>query len=148
MRETLAYEAVAYHGDTHGGFVKSSWCSGARQPWEALASRLRRPDVRCLVAHLPGDPDSLLGWAAVDEVTGSVLWVYVRELYGRVRHRGLMTSLLLEMGVDVSRPTPCAYWSPAAAAIASKGAYRIFYAPKLRPQRRKDSDHERPNAAL
>jgi hypothetical protein len=126
--DPIRFEAEPYRREAHEAFVKSSWCKGAREPWETLAARLRRPDTRCLVAHLPGDPDSLLGWAAAAD--GAIVWAYSRELYGKVRRRGLMTSLLLELGVDVSEPTPCLYWSPAAAAIAARG-YRIFYAPSL-----------------
>ena len=100
-------------------------------PWEALARRLRRPDTRCLVAHVPGDADSLLGWAAVQ--AGAVVWAYSRDLFGKVRRRGLATSLLLELGVDVSEPTPLLYWSPDAAEIAARG-YRIYYSPERRKE--------------
>lgn len=126
--DVLRYEAEPYNPARHVAFVKSSWCLGANECWDVLAARLRRPETRCLVAHVPGQPDALLGWAAVDTAANAVLWAYSRELYGKVRRRGLATSLLLECGVDVSRPTPCLYWSPAAAAIAARG-YRIFHQP-------------------
>jgi hypothetical protein len=80
---------------------------------------------------LPGDPDRLLGWAATALERGrwAVIWAYTRDLYGRLRRRGLMTSLLLDLGIDPAEPTPCLYWSPDAAAIAARG-YRFVYAPK------------------
>jgi len=146
--EPLRFTAVPYDRARHEGFVRSSWTNGAHEPWESitklvpapgsngatmvykhvgLAELLRRPETQCLVAHLPGDPDSLLGWAAVTD--GAVVWAYTRSLFGKVRRRGLATSLLYRMGIDVAEPTPCLYWSPAAAAIAARG-YRIYYAPK------------------
>lgn len=121
----IAFDTSLYDRDRHEAFVRVSWCRGARELWETLAARLRRPETICLVANVPGDDDSLLGWVAVDGAAGAVIWAYTRDLYGRVRRRGLMTSLLLMAGVDVSRPTPCLFWSPAAAAIAARG-YRIF----------------------
>ncbi len=127
--ERLAYEAVPYDREEHEAFVRSSWCSGANKSWEPLAARLRRPDTLVIVAHLPDDPDSLLGWVAVDVATGAVVWLYVRELYGKVRRRGLGTALLLIAGVDPSQPTPCLYWSPYAAILAARG-YRFFYQPR------------------
>jgi hypothetical protein len=138
----IEYEAVPYDRDKHEGFVRASWTRGARLPWDELVAHLRRPETRCLVAHVPGDPEALLGWAAVvshpdtggresSASQGAVIWAYTRDLYGRIRRRGLMTSLLLDMGVDVSEPTPCLYWSPAASDIAARG-YRVFFAPKRR----------------
>lgn len=132
----LTFDVTPYNRELHEGFLRVSWCKGAREPWDALAVRLRRPDVRCLVAHLPGDADSLLGWAAVDLTQGAVVWVYVRDLYGKVRRRGLGTSLLLNCGLDISEPTPCLYWSPAAAAIAARGGHRLFYQPRMATTRR------------
>lgn len=125
----IAFEAVPYDRTAHEGFVKASWCKGAREPWETLAAYLRRPSTRCLVAHHPQAADDLLGWAAVSR--GAVVWAYSRSLYGKIRGRGLASSLLAMMGIDLSQPTPLLYWSPSAAAIASKGAYRIYYRPSL-----------------
>lgn len=124
---TLPYAAVPYDRYRHAPFVYTSWCRGTKLPDDVLCAHLRRPETRCLVAHVPGDEDSLLGWAAVQ--AGAVVYVYVRDLYGRVRRRGVATSLLLDAGADVSEPTPCLYWSPYAALIAARG-YRIYYAPK------------------
>lgn len=168
----LAYEITPYSREAHEGFLRVSWCKGAREvhdgereaarqaarargrenliaipidptpelvnerTWQVLDSHLRRPDVRCLVAHIPNDADSLLGWAAVDLSQRAVVWVFVRDLYGKVRRRGLGTSLLLDCGLDISEPTPCLYWSPAAAAIAARGGYRIFYQPRMATIRR------------
>lgn len=120
------YELVPYHRGTHEAFIVSSWCHGARQSLEALARYLRRPETRTVVAHTGTDPDALLGWACVSG--GSVVWVYVRDLYGKLRRRGLGTALLAAAGAKLDEPTPCLYWSPAAAAIASNGQWRIFYA--------------------
>jgi len=125
----LEYEATPYNRELHEAFVRASWTRGARRGWDELAAHLRRPETRCLVAHVPGDPEALLGWACVRE--GAVIWVYSRDLFGRIRRRGLGTNLLLELGVDVSQPTPCLYWSPAATEIAARG-YRVYYAPKKR----------------
>jgi hypothetical protein len=113
----------------HQGFVQSSWCKGAKEPWSSLSVRLAQPGVHCLVASVPGDPDSLLGWACVDRDQGAVVWAYTRELYGRCRGRGLATNLLLDLGVDVSLPTPLLFWSPSAEAIAARG-YAIFHQPE------------------
>lgn len=148
MARSLEYSAVPYSRDQHEAFVRGSWTRGARRPWEELARHLRRPETRCLVAHVPDDPEALLGWAAVTErsdantislgPTGlaigpayAVVWVYCRDLHGVIRRRGLGTNLLLDLGVDVSEPTPCLYWSPAATEIAARG-YRIYYAPRKR----------------
>lgn len=133
--DRIRYDAAPFEAERHRAFVQASWCKGAREPWEALASRLRRPETRCLVAHIPGDPDSLLGWAAADVVGGAVIWAYTRDLYGRLRRRGLATSLLFDLGIDVSEPTPCLFWSPAAAAIAARG-YRIYHAPRWGSERK------------
>ena len=125
---TLAFEAVPYDRTLHEGFVRSSWCKGAREPWETLAAYLRRPSTRCLVAHHPASSDDLLGWAAVDTY-GSVIFAYTRNLYGKLRCRGLATSLLERLDVDLSQPTPLLFWTPSAAAIARKGDYRIYFNP-------------------
>lgn len=125
---TLRYEAAPYSRGLHEGFVKSSWCHGARQPWEALASKLRRPDVRCLVANVPGYPSEFKGWAAAD-TSGLVIWAYTKDFPSTERRQGLMTALLFELGVDPSCPTPCLYWSPWATLLATRG-YRFIYAPR------------------
>lgn len=125
--DRIRYAATLYQRDKHEAFVRASWVKGAREPWETLFSRLRRPETRCLVAHVTDDADCLLGWAAAAD--GAVVWTYTRDLYGRVRRRGLMTSLLLDLGLDPAEPLPCLYWSPAAAAIAARG-WRIYHAPR------------------
>lgn len=125
---TLPYELHSYDEGAHRGFLQSSWCHGAKQPWSSLSARLASPEVACVVASVPGDADSLLGWACVDRAEGAVVWAYTRELYGKVRRRGLATSLLLALGVDVSEPTPLLFWSPCAEAIAARG-YPIFHQP-------------------
>lgn len=125
---TLPYAVHSYQPEAHRGFLQTSWCWGAKQPWSALSVRLASPEVACAVASVPDDADSLLGWACVDRAQGAVVWAYVRELYGKVRRRGLATSLLLSLGVDVSEPTPLLFWSPVAAEIAARG-YPIFHRP-------------------
>lgn len=125
----LTYSTHSYAREAHEAFLKVSWCRKTRQPWEALASRLRRPETLCLVASVAGDADSLLGWACVDRQLGAVVWCYVRDLYGQVRRRGLATNLLLDCGVDVSQPTRLLFWSDAAEAIAQRG-YRIYHEPE------------------
>lgn len=125
--DALAIETGPYDRTRHEGFVKRSWCRGAREPWEALVSRLRRPETRCIVAHRPGDPETAYGWAAVDG-EGAVIWVYVRDWPRTIRRRKVMTGLLERMGVDPSKPVPCLFWSPWAARLAARG-YRFVYAP-------------------
>lgn len=122
----VAFDVTPYDRENHEAFVKASWCRGAREAWETLARYLRDPATMCIVAHLPGDTDSLLGWACVNR--GAVVFAYTRALFGRLRRRGLATSLLLRCGIDVSEPTPCLFWTPAAAEIAARG-YRIYHAP-------------------
>ena len=34
------YEAVLFDRELHEGFVKASWCTGAREAWEVLAAKL------------------------------------------------------------------------------------------------------------
>jgi hypothetical protein len=126
---TLPYDVTPYAASSHQGFVQAAWCKGAKQSWSSLSARLASPDVACVVASVPGDADSLLGWACVDREQGAVVWAYTRELYGRVRGRGLATSLLLALDIDVSEPTPLLYWSPAADAIAARG-YPIYHRPE------------------
>lgn len=131
--EQIRYLAEPYARERHEAFVKVSWCTSARYPWETLASRLRRPDTRCLVAHSPKDRDTFYGWAAVDDAAGAVIWVYVRTFPGRIRTRKLGTALLLELGHDVTNdPTPCLFWSPSAAEIVATGKWRAYYAPRTR----------------
>jgi hypothetical protein len=116
-----------YDRERHEAFLRVSWCRGARESWDALCSRLRRPDVVCLVAHVAGAPDALLGWCCVQD--GAVVWVYVRDLYGKARRRGTAAALLGRAGVDLGEPIACRYWSPAAEAIAAAGKLRLYYAP-------------------
>jgi len=129
-RSPIRFEAALYDRDKHEVFIKSSWVRGAREAWEVLASRLRRPETRCLVAHIPGDPDSFLGWCAVDIKAPALIWMYSRHLQGTVRRRGLATSLVLMAGLDLAQPTNCLFWSPAAEAMARNG-YRLIYTPSL-----------------
>lgn len=130
MESPVKFKIVPYDRARHEAFVCSSFTRGARKPWESLCSRLRRPETTCLVAHAERDVDSLFGWAAVQE--GAILWVYVRDLWGTVRHRGIATQLLQSAGVytDNNVTVPCLFWSPAASDIASGGKHRIYYAPK------------------
>jgi hypothetical protein len=123
------YEATHYVREQHEAFVKRSWCRGARAAWESLASRLRRPEVSCLVAHVPGYRTEFKGWAAVDNGAGAVIWAYTKSFPSTERRQGLMTSLLFDLGVDPSQPTACLYWSPWAALLATRG-YRFVYSPR------------------
>lgn len=127
--DTIPFDVSPYAQARHQGFLQTSWCWGAKQPWASLSTRLAQPEVACVVASVASDPDSLLGWACVDRSQGAVVWVYVRELYGRLRRRGLGTSLLMHLGVDVSKPTPLLFWSPAAEAIKERG-YPIHHQPE------------------
>lgn len=125
-------ELVPYHPPRHEAFVCSSWVAGAGRPRELIRGHLRRPDVKAAVAQWAGHPDDLLGWAAVKLLPGgpAVVWCYVVQSNEvRTRGAGLMTSLLVHLGVDVATPTPCLFWSRAAADIASKGEYRVYYDP-------------------
>lgn len=125
--DPLRYESTPYDRAKHEGFVKASWVLGARHRWETLCRFLRHPETLSRVAHLPGKPDDLIGWAVVNR--GRVVWAYTRRLFGKLRRRGLMTSLLFEMGIDPSKPTPCLFWSPDAAVIAVRG-YRFIFSPR------------------
>ena len=125
----IVYDVTPYDRAGHEAFVKSSWVRGARQPWDALADRLRRPEARCLVANAPGKPDTLYGWAAVDNAIQAVIFAYTRSWPSGCRRRGLMTGLLLEMGFDLSRSTRCLYWTPIATKLAERG-YRLIFSPE------------------
>lgn len=116
----------AYDRLRHEAFVRASWTRGARRPWGQLADRLRRPGTRCVVACHPDDPDTLLGWGAVED--GAVWFVYVRDLYGRLRRQGLGRALLAAAGVDLSKPIRCRVWTPAAQAIEAAGK-PLMYCP-------------------
>ena len=124
---TLRDDVVPYDRDRHHDWVKSTWCWGARQSWPALTKLLARPEGRCVVAQSPDDPNVFYAWAAV--LGPAVVWAYTRDWPDDRRCKGRMTNLLLLLGVDVSKPTPCLFWSPAAAQIAARG-YRIYYAPE------------------
>ena len=135
MSEPLRFEVARYEREKHAAFVASTYCfhlSAGRQAKNAIDSRLRRPDTRCFVAHSPVDPDLYLGCVVV---TGrlEVVWAFTRE---RCRRKGLMTSLLLLAGVDVSQPVPCLNWSDDMAAVAASDGYRVFYAPSGRREAR------------
>jgi len=128
----LKHEIAPYEPDLHRGFVRISWCKGARQPWENLERVLDSGRVNCVVAHT-GNPDSLLGWAAVHVPTGAVVWVYVRSLHGKARRQGLGTALLRALEVDTGTATPCLNWSPVASLIAGP-RHRIFFTPNPLPK--------------
>jgi hypothetical protein len=124
---------------TYEGFVLASWEGRApvgspghhRKPLndrKVMHAYLRRPDVRVVMAVHADDTDVPLGWCAV-EANSALLWLYVRDLHGKVRRRGLGCALLLEAGLDPSQPTPCRHWSPYATMLAQRG-YRLIYAPK------------------
>jgi hypothetical protein len=130
--ERIRHSIAAYDRTLHEGFVLASWCKGARQPWAELSRLLRRPETCAVVAHVPDCPDDLLGWAATTR--GALVWVYARNLHGKVRLRGLGASLLHAAGVDPLSPLPCLYWSPSAAEIAAAGAWRIYHQPFTRKE--------------
>lgn len=129
----------SYDRDQHEGFVLASWegrapvgSPGRHRPplndRRVMHAYLRQPDVRCVVAVHHLDPTVPLGWCAV-LANRYLLWVYVRDLYGRTRRKGLGCALLLEAGLDPSQPTPCRHWSPYATVLAERG-YRLIYAPR------------------
>lgn len=136
------HEMRPYHAPTDRAWVVATWTHGLCEP-EAHQCRqsypicdvLRSPHVRCVVATAPGNPDALWGWCAAEGAT--LLWVYVRKLYGSLRsypnadppvRRGLGTTLMLAAGIDPSQPTPCRWWSPYATLMAARG-YRLYPAP-------------------
>lgn len=128
--------ALPYDRAAHERFVLDSWVHGVCEhrrhfcrPRRTMADLLRRPEVRCVVAVDPDDWDSLLGWAAA---LGPVaLWVHVRDPFGagRLRRRGLGTSLLIAAGLDPSQPTPCQFWSPLGSLWASRPGTHLYFAP-------------------
>lgn len=126
LKGGLSAEAVPYERARHAAFVVSTWCWGSKRPREGIEGYLRRADTRCLVAHSPADEECLMGWAAVSGER-EVVWCFSREL--RCRQVGLMTSLLMLAGVDISRPTACLNWSADAAAVAARDGYRPYFAP-------------------
>ncbi len=126
----IEFRAVPYDRESHEGFLCSSWTNGARRPFAELQAWLRKPATRCAVAHIPGDPDSLLGWAAADYGNGALIWIYVRDLHGHVRRRGLGTELLWHVGFGDGVTVPSLYWSPHASAIAAAGKWHLVYQPK------------------
>ncbi|HEU4368454.1 MAG TPA: hypothetical protein VFV05_09545 [Methylomirabilota bacterium] len=111
----------------HAGFIRASWTRGAREDWHTLLDLSRRPDVRMLVAHLPDDPESLLGWACCRG--DALVWVYSRDLGGRVRGRGLASALLSALRLDPKGPLRALYWSPWAALLTRTGHWRLYYEP-------------------
>lgn len=82
----IPHTIVPYDRARHEAFVLASW-EGRREGKPPKRDRmvmrdlLKRPDVRCVVAHHPEDEETLLGWAAREG--DAVLWVYVRDLYGK-----------------------------------------------------------------
>lgn len=127
--DPLAYDVASYDRTRHEAFVRRSWVRGARQSWAVLQARFRRPDVRCLVAHAPGRPETLYGWAAVDDRLRAVIFAYSRGWPTRIRRRGLMRSLLQRLGYELTRPLRCLYWTPYATALAD-GGHHLVYAPE------------------
>ena len=174
-QEGRDYQLMAYEPSRHAAFVFSSWAGRApvggpgseRRPLRNegdLADYLRRPETRCWVAVHPVDPGVIFGWACA--TAGAVVWVYVRDLYGKeirqqlaglrqrqhegddvgslierleerlVRRRGLGTSLLIACGIDPSQPTPCRYWSEYGASWAARPGVRLYYDPTPEDERK------------
>lgn len=111
----LPCEAVPFDKDAHGRFLAPSG------RLLEVKDAIRRGGA-CLVAHVRGYPGHLVGWASVDSRL-RVVWAYTKP--GLYRRRHVMTALLLELGVDLTRPVPCLNWTDAAAAIAEHG-YHVF----------------------
>lgn len=128
----MEFLVAPYDPAKHQPFVQGSWTRGSRRAVAELHGS------RIVVAHAAEDPDALLGWAAADPA-GALVWAYVKDLYGKeggptARRRGIAGALVRALGIDTSKPTPCRYWSPAAAAIALAGRHRLVYAPVRRTE--------------
>lgn len=140
-------ELHPYSPRAHRAYVLSTWERGSGKSRDLLAGML--PELSCVVAAVPGEPDDLMGWAAVER-GGAVVWCHVRRVFWRMTAvepgglrvlapndscGGLATAMLAELGVNLHAPTACRYWSPMAARIAQAGmarpgGVRIYHDPR------------------
>jgi hypothetical protein len=100
-------------------------------PWAQLREDFRRrtraPGVRVGVAVLEKDADCYLGWAAVDPSANEVVYAYTTAAYrskGKFEPR-VATSLITELGVDLTRDTAVRYWTPAAETLSHRPGYHL-----------------------
>lgn len=135
-----SFEVLPYRRAEHEQFVMDTFLGSVEEcwPWSDMGreklrfnfgARLRRAHIRAAVAHVPGDPKELMGWAAVSHMDNEVVYAYTKASYrtskdGRYAPR-VATSLISGLGVDLSKPTVVRYWTLCARAIAAKPAYRI-----------------------
>lgn len=144
----IACEIEAYDRSRHEGFVLSSWSAGGRHDRQYMLRRLADPATVCVVAKMPDNPegcnncgldhgacicgdherDVLWGWCATVPHENSLLWVYVKSLYGELRRRGIGRALMLRAGLDFGNPIPCPFWSPSGANMAA-GRIPLIHAP-------------------
>lgn len=95
-------------------------------PAYLFQAALRHPATRLVLAANPANLSTLVAWAAVNDQARAIVCAVTRY---RLRHQGIGTWLLTELGYDLLTPTPVLIWSPAASRIAAKGIYRIYPLP-------------------
>lgn len=101
------------------------WCLvGFHQLRADFQRRTRRPETRMGVAVLrsTGAP---LGWAAVVPHENEVIYAYTLGPF-RTKERfepRVATTLITELGVDLTKPTTLRYWTPAAETLSKRAGY-------------------------
>ena len=81
--------------------TKSEWLPRWHKVIESL---LDAPNVGCLVAHVNGKPESLLGFAASGH--GCLHWLYTKQAF---RNLGVATEMIRRLNLQ---DKICSFWTP------------------------------------
>lgn len=130
------FEIVAFDRAKHGPFVFDTFANSLERCWpyrlvnrrvwlDELKQTLAAPGTRALVAELPVDSDTFLGWAVTVPGRNEVSFAYTRHSYRR--EFGICTSLLTAAGIDFERPMPVRFWTRATERIALRPGYGELY---------------------
>jgi hypothetical protein len=130
------FAVVAFDRDRHGPFVFDTFARSLEKVWpyrlvnrrvwlDELKQTLADPRSRALVAELPVDSNTFLGWAVTVPSRNEVTFAYTRHPYRR--EFGICTSLLTSAGIDFERPLPVRFWTRATERIALRPGYGELY---------------------
>lgn len=102
------------------GFVYRAWLEGfwphsgaplvmSKSEWlprfhDVIKMLLRRADGGCIIAHVEGQPASLIGFAASGH--GCLHWCYIKQAF---RGLGIATEMIRRLNLD---DKVCSHWSP------------------------------------
>lgn len=122
----------------HRAYVEDTFLRSVSEVWpfsmcdwsklrKDLRDQLKRPHCNSGVAVLKKDPDTYLGWAAVIRSLNLIVYSYTTAAY-RTRQGfepRVASSLVTELGVDLTRSTSLRYWTPAAEAISKRSGWHL-----------------------